>query len=228
MGFRKFARVVKTFARPTAKAGMLMSRWGFRGAKNAARLASLAYNGVKKLRGLVNSELYKLDTAWASAAITNGFCSHRTAIQLGDGDDSRTGNSVFVRSYNFKGILSRNAAGANTQTVRVSIIIDTQQVSDTVPTYTDIYESLSPFAHLNSNTVGRYKILFTRTYVLDSVQKDSALVNINLAMRHHVRYNGVNSSDIQKGGIYMCVACDEPSANMPSIAGEHRLSYHDN
>lgn len=190
--------------------------------------AAWAARQIWKLKGLVNSEMYKLDTAWATSAITQGSTSHRTGVAQGDGDGERTGNSIFVRAYNFKGIITRNSSGASIQTVRISLIIDTQQVGDTNPSYTDIYESVSPFAHLNSNTVGRYKVLWTQTYVLDSVQRPFALVNINLPMRHHVRFNGTSASDIQRGGIYMCFATDEPGVNQPSIAGEHRLSYHDN
>lgn len=183
---------------------------------------------IWRLKGLVNSEMYKKDTVWATSAITQGSTSLRSDIAQGDGDSDRTGNSIFVRSYNFKGIITRNASGASIQTVRISVIIDGQQQADTNPSYTDIYESASPFAHLNSNTVGRYKVIWTQTYVLDSVNKPFALVNVNLPMRHHVRYNGTSASDVQKGGIYMCFATDESGVNQPSIAGEHRLSYHDN
>lgn len=185
---------------------------------------------VWKLKGLVNSEMYKLDTVWAPAAMTNGFCSLIPKIAIGDGDSDRTGNSVFVRAFNFKGQLTHNAAGVNNQVVRVSVIIDQQQIGDTSPSYTDIYESVSPYAHLNSVTVGRFKVLWTQTYVVNNYDKNLALININLPMRHHVRYNGSATTDIQRGGLYICASCDEVGTadKFPTIAGEHRVSYHDN
>lgn len=183
---------------------------------------------VWKLKGLVNSEMYKLDQVWSPGALTNGLVSSRVGITVGDGDSDRTGNSVFARAYNFSGSLTHNASGSNNQVVRISIVIDQQQISDTAPSYTDIYESVSPYAHLNSATVGRFKVIFSQIYVVNNYDKNLAMVRINLPMRHHVRYNGTTSADIQKGGIYFCVGCDEPTANTPVLAGEHRLSYHDN
>lgn len=188
----------------------------------------LALSQIWKLKGLVNSEMYKLDTVWTPGAITNGQCSHLTGVAQGDSDSARTGNSIFVRSYNFNGVLTHNVSGQNSQVVRVAIVMDTQQVGDSSPTYSSIYESISPYAHLNSDTVGRYKVIWSRIYTVNTYDKNNAIVKINIPMRHHVRYNGTASSDIQKGGLYMCVACDEAGANMPTFAGEHRLSYHDN
>lgn len=183
-----------------------------------------------RLKGLVNSEMYKLDQAQTPFNLTAGLVSGRCAVAIGDGDSDRTGNSIFVRAYNFKGVLTHNATGQNNQTVRISVVIDNQQIGDTVPAYTDIYESNSPFAHLNSNTVGRFKVIFSRTYIVNNYDNNAQLVNINLPMRHHVRYNGSATSDIQKGGIYICYSCDEVGAagTFPTLAGEHRLSYHDN
>jgi len=73
-------------------------------------------------------------------------------------------------------------------------------------------------------------VLYSHVFTVDAHNRQTALFNINLAMRHHCRYNGAANTDIQKGGLYICAACDEPGAAelMPSIAGEHRLSYHDN
>lgn len=192
--------------------------------------AAWAAKQIWKLKGLVNSEMYKLDTVWTPALMTNGFCSLIPKIAIGDGDSDRTGNSIFARSFNFSGQLTHNATGANNQVVRISVIMDTQQIGDTSPSYTDIYETTSPYAHLNSNTVGRFKVLFSQTYVVNNYDKNLALVRINLPMRHHIRYNGSAITDIQRGGLYICAACDEPGTadKMPLIGGEHRLSYHDN
>lgn len=183
---------------------------------------------IWRLKGLVNSEMYKLDTAWSSVAMTTGAVSNVVGVAQGDGDNQRSGNSIFVRNYNFKGSIVHNAAGSNTQFVRVSVVMDTQQVGDTNPAYTDIYESASPYAHLNSNTVGRFKVLYSRIITVNNNDKTSSLVSINLPMRHHVRYNGTAGTDLQKGGIFFCSSVDEPTANMPTISGEHRTSYHDN
>lgn len=193
-----------------------------------AGLASKALRGVWKLKGLVNSEMFKYDVAFSSTAISTAPVTNVCAIAQGDGDGARTGNSIFARAFNLSGALRWNPSGSNIQMVRVSVIMDTQQISDGLPTYTDIYESSSPYAHLNSNTVGRYKVLFSRMYIVNNSDRTGCAIKINLPMRHHVRYNGSATTDIQKGGLYLCVVSDEPTANVPTWQGEYRLSYHDN
>lgn len=192
------------------------------------KTAAWAAKQIWKLKGLVNSEMLKKDTAFTPTALSTGAVEHITAVAQGDSDSTRTGNSIFVRSWNFSGSIIKNTSGANTQFVRISVVMDTQQQSDTTPTYTDIYESASPYAHLNSNTVGRYKVIFSHIYSVNSSDHTAVAVKINIPMRHHVRYNGSASTDIQRGGLYLCSSTDEPGANMPTWQGEHRLSYHDN
>jgi len=229
-GYKKSRFRKNRSSRRSYRRGGGSSTWARWYQKGITPKESLEYavQGVKYLSGLVNSEMFKLDTAFSAAALTTGAVSHVTAVQQGDGDSQRTGNSIFVRSYNLKGSIVHNAAGSNTQFVRVSVVQDKQQIGDTVPAYTDVYESASPYAHLNSNTVGRFKILYSRTYIVNNNDKTSCLLNINIPMRHHVRYNGTAGSDIQKGGLYICTSVDEPTANMPTWSGEMRLSYHDN
>lgn len=183
---------------------------------------------VWKLKGLVNSEMFKYDVAFTPTSVTTAPITNLCAVAQGDGDAARTGNSIFCRSWNFSGSLIHNSSGATTQFVRISVIMDSQQISDTLPTYSNIYESSSPYAHLNSDTVGRYKVLFSQMYMVNNSDKAAVPVRINLPMRHHVRYNGAASGDIQRGGLYLCIATDEPTANYPTWQGEYRLSYHDN
>lgn len=203
--------------------------WRRFGAK-AGSLAYAAWRGVQKIRGLVNSELFKFDSTFTASNITQEtpLVQPLHGIAQGDGDNARTGNSIYCRAWNLKGILYRSTSGDQSQQVRFSVVMDTQQVGDTAPAYTDIYEQALPWAHLNSNTVGRFKILWTRTYTLDVVKSLSVPININIPMRHHVRYNGVNGTDVQKGGLYLCAVSSQGSANYPILTGEYRLSYHDN
>lgn len=183
-----------------------------------------------RLKGLVNSEMLKKDVVFAPGTIVQGSIVSIAAIAQGDTDSARTGNSIFCRSYNLNGSITHNTTGQNNQVVRVSVVQDNQQIGDTSPTYTDIYESSSPYAHLNSDTVGRFKVLWSRTYTVNNYDKNNAMVKINVPMRHHVRYNGTTANDIQKGGLFLCLSCDEVGAAglFPSFQGESRLSYHDN
>jgi len=201
-----------------------MSRYG-----GYARSAFNLARQVWKLKGLVNSEMLKHDIAVNSSVdLASALRVNLQGIAQGDSASGRTGNSIFVRSFNFDGLLYRGTSGDVVQEVRVSIVMDTQQLSDTAPTTTDIYVDQTPTAKLNPNTVGRFKILWSKQYVLDTVKTLSSLVKINLPMRHHIRYNGTGVDDVQRGGLWMIVSSTQGSANFPTIQGSARLSYHDN
>lgn len=191
------------------------------------QLAMSAWRGVKYLKGLVNSEKYKFDATFSAAAVPDsGLVTHLTAIAQGDGVTARTGNSIFVRSVNVHGALTYNVAGAISQNVRVAIIIDTQQIGDTTPGLLDVYSATGPYGHINAATAGRFKIIWSKLYILDT-NNPSLKVDFNLPMQHHVRFNGTLATDIQKGGIYI-VASSTAASNYPTFSGEARVSYHDN
>lgn len=187
---------------------------------------SKALNDIK---GLINSERYKLDTVdTGSFVVNNGVYSvHLTAVAQGDGDSQRTGNSIFVRSLNVRGACQWNAAGAAVQNIRIMIVVDNQQISDTGVNTQAILTTQDPDSHLNPATVGRFQVLWSRKYGLWDVQRPEINFSKNFALRHHVRYNGTASTDIQKGGIYI-VAVSDQASNGPIIAFNARLSYHDN
>lgn len=190
-----------------------------------------AWQGVRYLYGLVNSELYKYDqTLTATAVSTSGGTLHLTSIAQGDGDGNRTGNSVFVRSVNIRGVLKLNLASAElAQPIRLAVVIDTQQLSDTGVNVANVYEAVNTYSHLNSDVAGRYKILYSHVFVPSTATMAQMPFQINLPMQQHVRFNGTTGSDIQKGGIYFLYMSNVASAsNPPSIDLEARVSYHDN
>lgn len=195
---------------------------------SVAHLAKQAAKGVYYLKGLVNSEKFKHDASATIAADDAGTLLHITGIGQGDGDGARTGNSIFVRNVSFKCHTSFPSTATYTDALcRVALIMDTQQLADTPPTYTSIYEANGPLTFLNSNTVGRFKILWSRTFSINTVSRPNFTLNMNKVMRHHVRYNGSATSDVQKGGLYIAFVSDVVS-NPPEFFHNFRVSYHDN
>lgn len=189
-------------------------------------LGALALRKIWKLKGLINVEKKKFDIVNTGANILNsGSITHLTAIAQGDTDQNRNGNSVFVRSVNLKGTLNIHASAANSW-LRMSLIMDTQQIADTAPAFADIYESTDVNSHLNNLTVGRFKVLASKTYALDAVNSNKILY-LNVPMRHHVRYNGTAGTDQQKGALYLVFVSNE-GTNGPLITHETRVSFHDN
>lgn len=223
MPYPKYGRKKKMYRR-TRKAVPWYAR-----KYNVRDLARKAWQGVWKLKGLVNSEMLKFDVVESGTPLTTAgaYAVHLSPIAQGDGPSDRTGNSIFARSINIKGQLVFNSSGATTQFARIAVVIDTQQVGDTSPAYTTLYNSATYNSHVNVATAGRFKILYSKVLEVDSVNNLSRPLNINIPMRHHIRFNGTASTDIQKGGIYI-LATGSEATNGPSIRYESRLSFHDN
>lgn len=195
------------------------------------QLASYAAKGVSKIYGMVNSEMFKLDNVYSSTSIgASGVVAPITNIAQGDGSAGRTGNSILVRSVNAKGSLTWNTSSA-LQTVCIMLVQDNQQVYDTPSPVIaggdqGILTTYSPWSHLNVNTVGRYSILWRKCYTLNS-QKPQVLFEINKALMHHVRFNGVNANDISRGGLSIIFVCSD-TLNPSFFNMNERTSYRDN
>lgn len=191
-------------------------------------MAMSAYRGVNYLRGLVNAELHKYDFYNSFGQGDSGGVNSLVEITQGDGDQQRTGNSIFVRSIDVNGLLKWTSTGPLAQVVTIWLVIDNQQISDTGPIYSDFADTASPSTHLNPDTVGRFAILSKRTLVV-SADKPTAVLKIRRILRHHVRYNGALGTDYQKGVIYMFYIGDAPAAGAtPTLSFQSRVSFHDN
>lgn len=193
-----------------------------------AEVAYRAFQGVNYLRGLVNSELMKVDilatqTVNDNPASTNPFIN-LTNISQGDADGNRTGSSIFVRSVNGTIAFEKHLSAVYTY-VRWAIVIDLQQIGDAAPLISDFLAG-NWESHLKKETVGRFQILKTGTVNLNN-NYPQRLVKFNCAMRHHVRYNGTTGNDIQKGAIWLMYMGNE-ATNFPTTRHDIRVSYHDN
>lgn len=197
------------------------------------QLARQAYRGVNYLRGLVNSELLKKDNTYTTTNMdyTIPTVSSLCAIAQGDSVSGRTGNSIYVRSVSIKLLFTPSSATAVNSIIKVALVMDTQQIGDSAPGFGDIYEQTgvdgitSPLAIA---TVGRFKILLSDSILLKGAEGTARIYEKYLKMRHHVRYNGTSSSDIQKGNLYLVMISNRTSTNLPSYSGNVRVSYHDN
>lgn len=200
---------------------------------SVAQMASKAIKGVSYLKGLVNAELHKHEVARSTTSVFNGGALYPlNAISQGDADDQRTGNSIFVRYVNITGVVSHGTDTVIHKT-RVMLVRDKQQVGDTAPSPGDVLEdvgnNLSPFSKLNSQSAGRFDVLYSKLFI---TYPDRAGIpfNIKLNMRSHIRYNGAASGDIQKNGLYIVVIGDyaSPYATAQSVQFLGRVSYYDN
>lgn len=201
-----------------------------------ATIAQSAWQGVKYLKGLVNSEAHILDTVGfidptASTSATAN-CVHLTAIAQGDNIMNRTGNTCLLKRLDIKGYVQMNStSSANDQGVRIAVVMDTQQVSDaTTITFQDVYEANQPItSFLQDSQLGRYTVLYDKVFhVSDLAGSFRKEFNCAIPLGVHVRFNGTASSDIQKNGIYMLTVSDESATAYPRVVYNARLRFHDN
>lgn len=225
MAYRRFRRFRRQ-RRQNTRSGVRQAWYNKK--YSVGQMASSAMRGVSYLRGLVNSEKYKYDTSVSITSTSTGVLHSLATVAQGDGDSARTGNSIFVRNLSIQGNTSRNSSGTypDGQIVRIMLVKDGQQIGDTAPAVTDILETASVNSFLNSDTVGRFTVLWNKKYKLDS-QNPNQLIKYNKKLWHHVRYNGTSGSDIQKGGLYLLIISNEATYG-PAMGLQCRLSYHDN
>lgn len=136
---------------------------------------------------------------------------------IGQGVDinQRVGNEIKVLSVNCKMVV--NNFGQNSS-MRSMLILDTQQISDTPPTISDIFTYWSPNNYLlNIANNKRFKILETSNIQNQLMTYDGSTLfsggqlypEMNLFQKFkyplRVRYNGTTASDVQKNALYLVV-----------------------
>lgn len=210
-----------------AKRSKSFRKFGSQGVKtlgnpSVGNVALLAYRGVKALRAIVNSEVMVIDVAYTATTSANSpLVTHLNPITQGDGISQRTGQSCLMSNIHLKELVSTAAAGALCREV---LIMDRQQISDTAPSWTDVFESASPFSYYNKNTKGRFQILEDKTYILNQVQNSHRYRSVGRKLQKHATYNGTAGTDIQKNGIYKLFISDA----VCSVNFNGRLTFHDN
>lgn len=199
------------------------------GAVTAMSLASSAIAGVRALKRQLNTEHKKAEFVQSAVSITSTVAyQHLTAIAQGDAISNREGQSMKVTNLLFRARLMYNALGDATQFVRLVLIRDKQQVADTTIVYTDVFQAGVDgiIAPLNSNTAGRFQILYDNVHPLTS-NKPYSLMDYDSPMQSHVLYNGTASTDIQRNGLYL-LQVSSSAANAPTITSGARITYVDN
>ena len=178
-------------------------------------LADKAAKGVWYLKGLVNSEMNTAISSNNSQSITStGYTSHLTGVATGDDNNQRTGMSIFARSLFGRLSFVHNSAGNAVQHIRVMIVKDKQQVSDTNPAIGDLLNSIDPWSPLDTDDKGRFQVLYDR-FISVTTEKPSINLKVLRKMRQHIRYNGGATTDIQKNGLYLMMV-SSTTANHPT------------
>lgn len=198
-------------------------------AQKALATGTTALALARQIKGLVNVEHHRHIISSSSTSITNtGSVLPLHGISQGDNKADRTGNSIMTKYISGKLLFTHNSASPSSSVIRLIYFIDTQQIGDSIPFVTDVLESASTTAPLNRNTIGRFRIL-KQEYIIMHPNSTEAVVKkiYTKTGSHHVRYNGANATDIQKGGIFRLVISNHV-ANYPTYQGDEILMFIDN
>jgi len=210
-------------------------------AEAAWKLARSAWKGIKYLKTLVNSEKNKFDMQPYAAGTVLNVPSVSTTMALiskfGEGSDEgqRIGYSIFMNGLLLQYNIRNASASPPVCSVRVLLVIDTQCGPDvTTLALSDVLSDVSNTgcieSALNSQSVGRYKIIYNKVHNMNAVFHTQATVKKYIKLMHHVRYNGSTSTDIQKGGLYVAAFTDvvDASYTNPTCIMNIRQYYRDN
>lgn len=222
-------RRTKRFAKRALKLPFTTGRYAYRGAagfNKAMATATAAYYGVKKLQGLVNSEMFHNQGTGSTTIPNTGIITLLNGMAQNDTSSGRTGNSILMRNVMFRAIFTQNATAVATQ-LRAMIILDTQQVSDNSPVLSDILESINVVSPLSTASAGRFKVMKSWIFTLDDTKSQTKVIDYYKQFRFHTRYNGTSGTDIQKNGLYLVLLSDQ-SINVPTINYTWKVGYHDN
>lgn len=196
-------------------------------ADTAFNIAKYAVKGFKFIKGLINVEKHKFDTTFATTVGSTPAVTNLVAIPQGDGEGSRTGNSLLTKyAYITLNMVRSSSSTAVSDTVRVVVVVDKEQSGDTAPPYNGVFESNDPLALINKLNVGRFSILYDKFYNL-TANTPAIQIKEMVPLNMHVRYNGSASTDIEKSGIYL-MWVGSNGTNQVSFNGFVRLAYYDN
>ena len=194
---------------------------------SALQLATKAWKATRYIKGLVNSEMLHYRIGGNINIDSTGALLPLSAISQGDSDSGRTGNSIFARNLSMNLNVKINASNLATQFIRIVLLQDNQQISDTTPSISDVLDSAYPNAPLNQSTAGRFTIIRNWEFYLNATNQPGRVLKKYFKLWHHIRYNGSASTDIQRGGLYLLYISDQ-ATNPPTAGYQIKLGYRDN
>lgn len=213
------------------KSGKKVKKW-YKKKYNVAEIASKAWQGVKLLRELVNAEKKFFDSLSVGNISWNGGIVHLTNILQGDLSNQRNGKSVLLNGFLLRLILRRNNLSTGPISARV-IVFQDLQLSGNPLIPAEVQQNIggtnAVVQPINQSLNGRIKVLFNRSYDLDSNEQQSQ-IKLYLKLRNHLKWN-FNSTSPDKNHIYIMLISDvspTDSNNLPAYNLFARTYYYDN
>lgn len=213
---RNYRRYKKRYRKYTKRVAKTASGIGW--------LASKAWQGVKMLKDVVNTEYKYFDINESTNVDYNGYLPSLCTPTQGDGDGQRDGDRLKMQNLTFRGRLTRNGADA---TVRVIIGIDKQSK---VSTAADVLESTGastagPISPKNYDKRFQTKILYDRRWNL-TTDFPAVNININKVINTHQQFQA-GTTTINSGRLF-AIFISNLNANTPIMQYYSRVTFTDN
>jgi len=235
--FAGYAAPAKRVRRaPAAKRAGGLQRFNRRHAYGPSKKGSLAQQ-VASLQRVVKDILPEIKNATIDLAQTNfgtsGTIQHLTAIAQNPGENQRIGEDVTVKAICVKGQITNMITTGTLSTpayYRFYVVKDKQQVNDTTPAISDIFSTTDPVTALPAISFSeRFAFLWQSPLLQNNAVLSGnqfPVCNWSWSGTIKVGYNGTNTTDIQKNGIYFVMLTTDAGGTV-DFAGSARISFTD-
>lgn len=181
---------------------------------------------AKAVKVLSAVELKRIELSTTVAPGLTGSISRLDSIAQGTGPTQRIGNAIKSKYLTIRAQFTPSAASTATMGT-MFIVRDNQQISDTQPAVSDVINSLGSNSWItrpNYEHIGRFKVLYKKVFLQDGT--NCQYVNKTLNLNHTTRFNGVNTSDIQRNGLYIIFISNQIT-NVPTFHFVSTVSWID-
>ncbi len=152
-------------------------------------------------------------------------------VEEGSAQNERIGNKILVTSIHSAFDFGMDQMSVNDcEIVSVSVVVDRRTVEGAIPVTNDVYENATlPLAFLNSRNVGRFSVIWTRTFNLDKRNRQTRQFKMNhrFAKGLVVQFAGPTGSDVSKNVIFVVFRSGGTIANPTFVLMRNRLRYTD-
>lgn len=201
-------------------------------AKKGINYGLKAYALAKSLKGLINVEYKYHDVV--TAAYNAGVTPALTCVNIvpqGDTSSSRDGDSILMKSLNFKGFIKMDEAATEVTYLRVSLIQLTQ-TNGAALTAGGVWQAGSGGLFDKKrllNYTDNIKILKNYNIMLQPGSKQSQILNLNWKFKDHVKYKGTAGTiaDLMTVSLWVYVEAGSDT-HKPEVQWSSRLRFIDN
>lgn len=186
--------------------------------------ANMALQQLSDIRGSLNVEYkYHAVSSSLNPALAGAVLS-LSRIAQGDTEQTRDGNNCKAKSLWAKWTMYKHASATATF-VRMIWFIDTQNISGSAPSVTDVLQSADVNEFKNHNN--RKRFVFMKDIVIDLGDKTTHNGEWYKKMSMQLTFDGSADTDTVDKSLYLLYLSNE-ATNTPTLLIKHRLRFVDN